>query len=363
MNKRTKILKAYGAQDEDIKSLLEYNENTFKQQEKIKVPLESELFAKVWKEYVAEGGDFNVLRTKILQFNFPIEKGISENEDYLKSAEEGELVQKAKESKGLDLKHLSTEVISTPGGEMPVVILRERKEFEKVIQTFSHKNEPETVPASMGASTYAGYNNWERIERYKQQWQSIHGTSEVAWGEEFDRMIGKKELYKDSFIVLSDGPYSAVLAKEMDLPEDEWRALSLDIRKYHETAHYFTKRLLGTMRNNVLDEVFCDFVGLVIATGEFKLDWALKFLGLENFPQYRKGARLENYVSKNISEDGAQVLRKLIYDTLINVDQVYKNQDPYTFVYAMSYFSLEELATSKDELVKKLEEVEKRWIS
>ena len=103
------------------------------------------------------------------------------------------------------------------------------------------------------------------------------------------------QLYQDRFIILNDGPYSGVSAKHMGMEEDEWRETSLVIRREHECAHYFTKRVLGTMRNHALDEILADAMGIIGATGRFRSDWFLRFFGLENFPLYRRGARLENY--------------------------------------------------------------------
>ena len=63
----------------------------------------------------------------------------------------------------------------------------------------------------------------------------------------------------------------------------------------HECAHYLTKRVTGSMSNNLLDELLADYVGIVAAAGTYRGDWALEFLGLEDYPAYRNGARLQNY--------------------------------------------------------------------
>jgi len=67
------------------------------------------------------------------------------------------------------------------------------------------------------------------------------------------------------------------------------------IRIEHECAHYFTRRCLGSVRNNALDEVIADYAGLVGALRRFRADWFLRFIGLEEADRYRPGARLENY--------------------------------------------------------------------
>jgi hypothetical protein len=111
-----------------------------------------------------------------------------------------------------------------------------------------------------------------------------------------------------------------VPATDLGLSEAEWRALSLAIRRDHECAHYLTRRLFGSMRNNVLDELIADYAGLVAATGRFRADWFLRFVGLEDFPRYRPGARLDLYRGTPPLSDGAfrvlQTLLKAAADTL-----------------------------------------------
>ncbi len=44
--------------------------------------------------------------------------------------------------------------------------------------------------------------------------------------------------------------------------------------------HYVTRHALGTMRNSMLDELIADYVGIVSATGAYRGDWFLRFLGV-----------------------------------------------------------------------------------
>src|SRR5207237_7151624 len=115
------------------------------------------------------------------------------------------------------------------------------------------------------------------------------------WSEEFRALVPKKELYEDRFIILSTGPYSGVPAERTGFSEDVWLPLSLSIRREHEATHYFTLRAAGTMRNNLVDELVADFVGLVRTFGRYREDLALLFFGLEDFPAYREGGRLQTY--------------------------------------------------------------------
>jgi hypothetical protein len=105
--------------------------------------------------------------------------------------------------------------------------------------------------------------------------------------------------------------------------------MSLLIRRDHECTHYFTRRLFGSMRNNVLDELIADYAGLVAATGRFRAGWFLRFMGLEDFPRYRPGARLDIYRGKPPLSDGAfRVLQALVRSAAENLERFDAERGP-----------------------------------
>jgi hypothetical protein len=59
------------------------------------------------------------------------------------------------------------------------------------------------------------------------------------------------------------------------------------------------------MRNRLLDELLADYAGIVGAAGRFRADWLLRFLGLEEFPRFRAGGRLEVYRGDPPLSEGA----------------------------------------------------------
>src|SRR5262249_55778332 len=95
----------------------------------------------------------------------------------------------------------------------------------------------------------------------------------------------------------------------------QWSALSGAIRLGHECTHYLTERAFGSAHNNLRDELLADYAGLVQATGGFRADWFLRFMGLEAFPRYREAGRLQNYRGRPPLSDGAfRVLQALLQD-------------------------------------------------
>lgn len=82
----------------------------------------------------------------------------------------------------------------------------------------------------------------------------------------------RNERLQIRFIILSDGFYSAVQASELGLSSEEWKEASLIIRREHEYAHYFTRRVFSSMRNNMLDELIADYMGITQAMGTYRAE-------------------------------------------------------------------------------------------
>jgi hypothetical protein len=337
---QAELLAALGASPEETAELLAYNENVFDLGAlgpETRFPLHDEPFIAFWEERVREsrrhgpGGAFAALREHLPQLAFPIRAGISETEPYRAATRRGTPVESIPEATDLELEHpeaIELEIYESPAGRIPLLIARRRPEFAALIQALTKRNEPVPVPGSQGALMVSGYNNWSRVAELRRAWEardpSMRETSMTAtWSQEFQRIQSRRELYQDRFILLSDGPYSAVPAADLGLGDEEWRFLSLAIRRDHECTHYFTRRLFGSMRNNALDELIADWAGLTGATGRFRAAWFLRFMGLEDFPRFRPGARLEIYRGDPPLSDGAfHILQRLLVAAAENLERL-----------------------------------------
>ncbi|MBW8879009.1 MAG: hypothetical protein JF614_29055 [Acidobacteria bacterium] len=327
------VLTHLGAAPEEAAELQAYNQNVFDLGAlgpAMRFPLPDEPFVAFWEAVAGESRTrdaFAVLRERLPQLAFPIREGISRTEVYRDATRRGVPVESLPAATGLELAHPeAVEVVlhTSPAGRIPLLVVRRRPEFEALIQALTRKNEPEPVAAAQGALMVAGYNNWSRIRELRRRWESLEPSAResATWSEEFQRLQPQKDLYQDRFILLSDGPYSAVPAGDLGLGEAEWRELSLVIRRDHECAHYLTRRLFGSMRNNLLDELMADYAGLVGAVGRFRAGWFLRFLGLEDFPRYRAGARLDLYRGQPPLSDGAyRVLQRLIREAALSLER------------------------------------------
>ncbi|XGV94307.1 MAG: hypothetical protein ACAF41_00555 (plasmid) [Leptolyngbya sp. BL-A-14] len=362
---RAEILAAYGADVGQVEELLVYSDQAFTQQhleQVLTLPLEPELHVETWQQYAAiaqELGAFEALKQRLVQLQFPIQAGISQTEAYRSATRKGISPTGLVEATGLVLQQpdqLEVVIHESLAGAIPVLMVSQRDDFVSLVQALALRNEPKPVPDSMGACIVSGFNNWDRIRQYRQQWEAANPSacSESDWAVEFQRMAPQKALYQDRFIILSDGPYSAVSASDMGLTGAEWQRLSLTIRLEHECTHYFTYRVLGSMRNHLLDELIADYWGIVAATGCYCADWFLRFVGLEAFPHYRDGGRLQNYRGEPpLSEGAFQVLSALVqaaarnlerFDVQYRGERSQLRQDALVTI-ALTQLTLEELAS------------------
>jgi len=330
----SKILAAYGATPAEVTELLAYTQNPFSSTNLAELqtfPLASEPHIAAWKRYHTQAQDvgvFTALRSALVQLQFPIREGISQTDDYRAATRKGYLPEGMVEATGLELEkpeELQLIIHQTLAGKIPVVIAGCRADFVSLVQALTKRNEPATIPESMGATIVAGFNNWERIRYYRQGWEANQSPSpnDADWQAEFQRIKLQKHLYQDCFIILSRGNYSAISASEIGIDEEEWLRLSLIIRLEHECCHYFTRRVFGSMRNNMLDELIADYQGIVAANGGcYQAKWFLRFVGLEAFPDYREGGRLQNYRGQPpLSEGAFKILQLLVKDAAENLEK------------------------------------------
>lgn len=361
---RERVLRGFGAGDAEVAELLAYNENAFRLEGAPgpdAFPLPDEPFVEAWAGYAAQAerrGVLPVLREHLVQLRFPVRAGISQTEDYLAATRRGVLPGGDRDG-GLALEAraaLRLFLHPTAAGRIPVLVAGTRADFVALLRALARRNEPDPVPASMGATAIGGYVNWGRVAELRRRFEAgeLDAGGAADWGAAFRWVRERRELYQDRFVLLAPGGYSGVAAADLDLAEEEWLRMSLAIRLEHECAHYFTRRVLGSMRNALHDELIADYAGLVGAVGRFRADWFLRFMGLEAPSAYRPGGRLESYRgSPPLSKHALAVLQALVRSAALNLEQADRRlrsvpaAEPSMplMLLALASFTLEELAT------------------
>ncbi len=335
LTKREAVLAELGASPAESHELLARSEVTASPHlEELRFPLQDELFVQSWEHYsdqVQRTGSIAVLADYLVELNFPVSAGMSQDTEYAAATRRGTALYGMQSASGLRLaapERGSVVLHPTPAGRIPLLFTSCREDFVSLVQALACRNEPAEVPASMGACMVRGYNNWARIDMLWREFQ-IAGGARTDWLMEFPKIRTQKHLYQDSFIILSDGPYSNVKAADLGLEEERWRSSSFVIRREHECAHYFARRVFGSPCNSIMDEIIADYWGIVAAQGTFRASWLLRFFGLESFPDYREGGRLQNYRGKPPLSQGAFiVLQRLVKRAVENLERFHRSLSP-----------------------------------
>ena len=354
---RRQLLQAFGASGATLDALLAYNLNPFATDGFGALPLPDEPHLTAWDDYLQDArssGVFDALAARLVQLQFPIQAGISQTETYRAATRRGRPPDAG--APGLALERpqdLQLTIEKTLAGRIPVLVTPCRHDFVALFRACTARNEPEPVRDSVGACIVTGLNNWDRVARHRQRIEEERGAPLDAseWAAEFSALVPRKELYQDRFIILSGEPYSAVPAREVGLDEETWRVRSVEIRRAHECTHYFTLRAFGVMRNNLLDELLADFAGLAAAFGRYDGRLALRFLGLDVWPDRRPGGRFEQYLgTPPIEAPAVEVLHGLIVAAVSRLDAFLGGADLHSpgsvarLLVALAGLTIEEMA-------------------
>ncbi len=192
----------------------------------------------------------------------------------------------------------------TPAGPVEVLYLYRREDFENALRLLVYRCRPEAIPATLGAMTLNGLANWKKIEEHRTAYLAAGHTD---WAEEWKRFTADRRNYRDTLIILSDGPYSGVSAERAGMPQEDWPEISRKIRLYHECTHVICRRLFPQQKEEVWDEIVADAIGIRKALGHYDAKLADLFLGVSE--DGYTGGRLENYIpeeEKNTLPDLAE---------------------------------------------------------
>jgi hypothetical protein len=296
------------------------------------LPVPDDPMIEAWTDYAdraATDGVWPVLRDTLVQLRFPIRAGISGEAGYRAATLKGEPPPAPGGLELADTTGLSLDLHRSVAGTIPVLGVEQRSDFVALVRALTARNEPVPVPDAMGACLVNGLNNWDRIRRWKRRWDALDpGDRKAAtWTDEFRRLIAQPKLYKDRLVILSRGPYSGVAAEHTGLSDDDWRRRSFGIRLEHECTHMLTLQVFGALRHDVLEELVADWVGMVGSGIGYRVDLARRFLGVENFPTFRSGGRLEVYRGEPPVSDAAfEVLQRLAVGAIATLDELAGNR-------------------------------------
>jgi hypothetical protein len=357
LNFRADFWRGYGASPDTIDELLAYAHNPFLQKAldglvalpNLRFPLADEPFVTAWQGYWQrwqQGQPLaSILGQVFIELNFPVELGISRDSTYRQAAKTGLLPSPTMHTpfSFANPAGLSLRIEPTLAGALPWLYLPDRFDFVGLVQRIAFKNEPLSVPDSMGACLISGYNNWARYHDYQAVWGALLGKNKPP-----------KAMYQDRFVLLSGGGYSGLSAEAMGYSAAAWADHSVALRLRHECAHYLLRRVFGLMRNHIFDEFLADSAAIMAVAGAYNADWLLRFMGLEAYPSYRQGGRLQNYKAGTgraaLSAAAFDHLQHWLYTAAQQLAQcqsagVLGQLPPALLLLALALLSLEEIAS------------------
>ncbi len=250
----------------------------------VPIPIADEPHVATWRAYLDEAADGDiaaVLQACLPQLRFPIAGGMSTDPDYRAAVRSIDAPLPADPPPFDDPAGIRLTLQPTAAGTVPVLTIASRSDFERLVRALGARNEPVPVPAGMGACIVGGMVNRDRVARHRRQFLAS-GMPASAWTDEYRVFVADKRNYQDRVVLLSEGPYAGVAAERLGLAPDDWRKRSSVLRRVHECTHYLTARALGSMRNNLLDELAADYAGIVAAFGRYDAQLARIVLGVDD---------------------------------------------------------------------------------
>ena len=274
---------------------------------------QEEAFARDWEVMLSRhtGAPWEMLGEMFVELSFPIGEGQSKTLEFLAALKRGT---RPSSPQGAWYPAAPEGILAylhpTPAGRLPVIECENDSDFIRLLQSLAYRCEPRPVPDARGAAIIKNYNNWARVNMRRSG--SIVGIPEDP------------ALYRDYIVLLSHRYYSGAAPEALGLESAEWRRKSLVLRREHEAAHYMTQRFYHSAKNEIHDEIIADFMGLTAAFGDYDPVKFLTFLGLENYPDYRPGGRLEIYLPAGIED--ISPLCGILLDAAQNIAVYYREK-------------------------------------
>ena len=263
------------------------------------LPLADDITVDWWRQLLAEDssgllqGDrvVETLQSVLPQLRLPQVPGISRSELYRR------LVLRGEEANLAELSSAGPEPLWQQGnalrlwlaphpcGAMPVLSTPNWSDFCLLVNALAHRCEPVALAHGVHAQAVGGLIHWGLIRRY-----------------------GPKS--RARLILLHEGTYGSVGASEVPGCPDaaSWQQASTTLRLEHELTHLATKRLLGEMRLNLLDELIADCMGMVAALGLFDAQLFGRCLGLDPNGDPLAGGRWGTYVTELDTGDARRAI-------------------------------------------------------
>ena len=193
--------------------------------------------------------------------------------------------------------------VDTAAGPAEVLLLHNRRDFERCFCALANRCEPKNIPPSVGACMISGLLNQEKVRQYGKHEEKSDLLSFLK--PTFDQAC------YDKLILLSSGYYSGITPEEAGFSDSEWIEKSITIRMYHEITHFVCRTLYPKDISVIRDEVFADMIGIVAAFGYYDTHMANLFLGIDG-ANFRENGRIHYYIKDRDADSVLEEVKKWI---------------------------------------------------
>jgi hypothetical protein len=284
-------------------------------------PLEPDPTLEWWRDLLATSGPdawFTELQQQLPQLLLPQVHGVSQSDAYKAAVLRGEPIKAELLMSSLPWElpqELEMGIAEHPCGAMPVLRTTSWADFQRLVRALAHRCEPVPLADGVHAQAISGLIHWGLIRRFGRQARA-------------------------KLIVLHEAPYGSVPAHQLpwDLSEAAWCKRSGDLRLEHELTHMATKRVLGQMRINLLDELIADAMGMLKAMGRYSAEVFGRCLGVDPSDSPQPNGRWTSYVGELNPEEAQQALT-LTMQRANELEKIIQDLEPQTLQQPLALLS------------------------
>lgn len=308
---RAALLRALGATPAEVAELLPRRAPPFAppaREGALAFPLPDEPFVAEWARDLARrpagpDGAWRVLRRRLPGLWFPIAPGVATSAAYVRAVRDGCVAPPADAAPPLAHPAAVTLTLhATAAGRIPVVATPHRADFEALLRVAVHRNAPVAIPAAQGATFVGGHPTWRAVD------DAADATVDAPDPFAAERPLVRSGARDRLLVLHADAPYSGLPADVVGEPTAAWGARSTALRLAHESAHYLTRRVLGAVRDDLVDELLADHAAMLTVCGRYRPAWAVAFLGATD----AGGARWALYGGNAALSPGASAVRRRV---------------------------------------------------
>lgn len=220
------------------------------------------------------GSPILTLIKKYQQLLLPVKSGMSQSSEYKAIIKGGKKCSNDEALFKTSVKDTLYEV-TTSFGEVEILYLEEREDFERFIQVMAYACEPYEIPKSAKVITLSGIINWQKLRSLSSK--NIYKES----GSKVEDILANKVDYVDTIIVLNKGDLWGLSHLSAGYDQLEWEQISNQVRMIYEYINLVCYKQQIDFGSNLMKEIVVDYLCLWYVMGEYNVNLAKRLVGID----------------------------------------------------------------------------------